>query len=53
MAGAWMTSVSSDKATDRAGWETVYEITKEELEKVLNLKLENSPATYKYKVLRA
>lgn len=53
MAGAWVTSIGSVKATKRAGWETVYEITREDLEKVLNLKLENVPATYKYRVLRA
>ncbi|XP_026725674.1 uncharacterized protein LOC113492392 [Trichoplusia ni] len=53
MAGAWVTSIGSVKATKRAGWETVYEITRENLEQVLNLKMENVPATYKYRVLRA
>ncbi|CAH0579389.1 unnamed protein product [Chrysodeixis includens] len=53
MAGAWMTAIGTEKACARAGWEAVYEITKEDLEKVLNLKLEDKPSSFKYRVLRA
>ncbi|CAH0579395.1 unnamed protein product [Chrysodeixis includens] len=52
MTGAWMSSIASDKATTRAGWEEVYAVTREDLEKVLNLSLESGPSIFKYKLLR-
>lgn len=53
MLGEWMTSVATERATKRAGWEVVHEVSREQLEKVLNLKLESSPSTYKFIILRA
>ncbi|XP_026724830.1 uncharacterized protein LOC113491853 [Trichoplusia ni] len=53
MAGAWLTTVATEKATKRTGWEVVHETSREQLEKVLNLTLESTPSTYKYSILRA
>ncbi|KAL0893246.1 hypothetical protein ABMA27_014847 [Loxostege sticticalis] len=52
LAGAWMTSAGSQKAADRDGWDTVFEVSYEEFGKEVGITFENVPPTCKFMVAK-
>ncbi|KAJ2941600.1 hypothetical protein O0L34_g14656 [Tuta absoluta] len=51
--GAWMTSIGSQKAAERAGWKTVFEIPTEELGRLSGCDFVDAPTTCKVMVAYA
>ncbi|XP_030024930.2 uncharacterized protein LOC115443606 [Manduca sexta] len=50
MTGAWMTSPGTKNACARDGWEVIYEISYEELGRILGIKFENAPPSCAYMI---
>ncbi|CAH0579390.1 unnamed protein product [Chrysodeixis includens] len=48
MAGGWMATVMTEKAALSTGWEAIYEISREDLEKVLKVPIDKKIHSFKF-----
>lgn len=51
MTGAWLAAIGSEKAALRTGWQLVYEVSREDLEKVVKVPIDKTIPSFKFCVL--